>query len=179
MIDKKSRTIGRSFRVDEQWLNVLNEEAKREGISVNALMNQILQDYSLFHRYFKRHPGIVLMQKSFSRIIEKCPKEDLIEIGREAGAIIVKDVFRIFGLSPNHKDVTFYLLTMLAKYGNWFEYEHHTRNNKEFFHLRHDLGENGSIYIGEFVSAIFEHSLNKKIKTEITAGTLTFEVPLN
>lgn len=95
MVDKKSRTIGRSFRINERCLNVLNEESKKEGISTNALLNNVLQDYSIFHRHFKRYGGIILTQKTFSAIMEACPKEDLREIAKKGGSMNAKDFFSV------------------------------------------------------------------------------------
>ena len=39
-LPKKRRTMGRSFRIDEEWFKVLQKEAEREGITVNSLMNK-------------------------------------------------------------------------------------------------------------------------------------------
>ena len=54
-INQENRTIGRSFRIKERCLDVLKEEASKQGISINALTNKILQDYCLYHRHFERN----------------------------------------------------------------------------------------------------------------------------
>ena len=41
----------RSFRVEQYVSNILDEEAERMGISVNALVNIILKHYSDFSRF--------------------------------------------------------------------------------------------------------------------------------
>lgn len=177
MANKKSQTIGRSFRIREQCLNTLSTEAKREGISVNALLNQILEGYCTYHRHFSRYGGISLTKSLFKLLLESCPKTALKEMGQQAGSEIVIDLFRTFGLEFTYDNVIFFLAIILSKYGNWFKYEHHLRNKTEIFYIRHRLGRNGSIFLAEFLSTIF-NSLNRKMKIDVSGETLYLETPL-
>ena len=36
--NKKRKTVGRSFRIDEEWLDVLKEESEKQGVSVNSIL---------------------------------------------------------------------------------------------------------------------------------------------
>jgi hypothetical protein len=179
LITQKSRTVGRSFRINEEWLNTANEEAERTGISPNSLINKILQDYSKYQRHFKRVSGIALTQKSFSRIVEACSKEAITDIAKKAGSKTALDIFRTMGFQYDNKDATFFVTTILAEYANWFKCEHYIANHKEYFHLRHDLGENWSIYVAEVVSTLLESCCNKKIKKEFLDGAITLEIQLS
>jgi len=174
---QKNRTIGRSFRINEQWLNTLNEEAERAGISSNALINKILQDYCRYQRYFKRLDGIALTQKGFSRIVEACSKEALVDAAKKAEESAL-DVFRTIQLRNNREDLIFFVTTILAEYANWFKCEHYVINNKEYFHLRHNLGEKWSIYIAEAASALIESCYNTKARKEFLEGAVTLEISL-
>jgi len=172
---QKGRTVGRSFRINEEWLNTLNEEAEKAGISPNALLNKILEDYSKYQRYFKRVDGIALTQKSLSRILEACSKEALVNVAKKSKTTVL-DVFRTIGLRYNYVDATFFMTTILAEYANWFKCEHHIINNKEYFHLRHNLGENWSIYVAEAVSVLLENCCNKRVEKEFLEGAITLEL---
>ena len=44
----------RSFRVEKEISAILDEEAERMGISVNALVNIILKHYSEFNRFLSK-----------------------------------------------------------------------------------------------------------------------------
>jgi hypothetical protein len=178
MMSGKSRTVGRSIRLDEQWLNVLNEEAKNEGISQNALLNRILQDYCLFYRHVKRYPAIILTQKSFGSIIAACPQEQIRLCGKRTGSVNAQDLINTLGLSMDHENIIYLLKQVYGHYGNWYNYNHHVQNGKEVFHLRHNLGENWSIFLSEVVTTLFQDSLNKKVKKTFQDNTVTVEVPL-
>jgi len=176
---QKNRTVARSFRIKEEWLSIVNEEAERAGISLNSLVNKILEDYSKYQRYFKRVSAIALTQKSFSRILEACPKEAITDIAKRAGSKTALDIFRTMEFQYDYKDAIFFVTTILAEYANWFRCEHYAVNQKEILHLRHNLGENWSIYAAEVVSSLFESCCNRRIQKEFLDGTITLEIPLS
>jgi hypothetical protein len=178
LLDEKNRTVGRSFRIEERWLNTLNDEAKNEGISPNALLNKILQDYCLFYRYLKRFPTVIVTQKSFSGLLKSCPKDDVLRCAKKAGSINAQDILHTLGFNLNHESVIYLLRDIYGRYGNWYTYNHHFRNGKEIFHLRHDLGENWSLFVSEVVSTLFECGLNQKVKKEFLESSVTIDVPL-
>lgn len=178
MVEAKSRTVARSFRINERWLNTLEDEAQRQQTTPNTLINVILRDYCLFQRFFKRLDGMILSQKTLSRFAEACPKEKLEEIAKKAGSSVALDLFRTMGLRFNYEDSMFFVTKILGDYANWYKYEHYTVGNKVILHLRHNLGENWSFYISEVVSTTLESCCNKKVKKEILDGAVTLEMPL-
>jgi len=78
LLNKKRKTVGRSFRIDEEWLRVLNEEAERQGVSVNSLLNRLLQQYA-YIRYMLRYGAITLTRKGFASLIECIPEDKVRE----------------------------------------------------------------------------------------------------
>jgi hypothetical protein len=177
MNDAKPRTVGRSFRISQQWLDGLNEEAEKQSLTPNALINFILRDYCLFHRYLKRLDIMAVTQKTVSRFAEACPKDKLEEIAQKAGSNIALDLFRSMGLRFNREDAVFFVTTILGEYANWFKCEHYKVGNKEIFHLRHNLGENWSYYVSEVITNLLEACCNQKVKSEFLDTAVTLEVP--
>lgn len=155
----------------------MQEEASSEGISPNAIANRVLRDYCLFYRYLKRFPSITLTQKSFSSIVGACPKEDLIISAKKAGSVNAQDILNTLGLSFDRENITYLIKDFYGHYGNWFTYNHHIKDGKEVFHLRHNLGENWSVFISEAISTLFEYGLNKKVKLEFSEGSVTIDAP--
>jgi predicted helicase len=179
LINQKSRTIGRSFRIEERWLNIVNEEAEREGISPNALMNRVLQDYCMFGRNLKRFPAITLSQKVFSKIIASCQEEKLRIIARESGVKSFRDVFKTLGLDLSLENIFYFIKELLSRYANWFTYSYHIKKKMRVFHLRHYCGENWSVYLSELITAVIDNCLNIKPKVEFSEETVTIYVPVN
>ena len=176
-VDKESRTVGRSFRIKEQWLDILKLEASKKGISPNALVNRIFQDYCLYHRHFKRNEGISLNKKLFFPILTACPKEDLLKIGKETIIHINKDVFWALGLALDYETWIYYITVILANYANWYESEHFNKGNRDVLYFRHNLGEKWSLFLAESVASIFKDVFNIEITKEFTQSGLTIEWP--
>lgn len=174
-LNKKRKTIGRSFRIAEEWLEVLNEEAERQGISVNSLLNRILQQYSVL-RYMLRYGAITLTRKGFSAILECCPEDSIRENARNAGSTIARDLLLTMGAQANHNFIVFLTEQLLSKFAGWFQVDHHIRRDKEIFHLRHDLGTKWSIYLAETASEMFKSILNEEITTEISDSSVTLTI---
>ncbi len=174
-LNRKRKTVGRSFRIDEEWLQVLNEEAERQGISVNALLNRLLKQYS-FIRYMLRYGAITLTRKGFSAILESCPEDSIRENARNAGSAIAEDLLRTMGAPTNYSFLVVLYKQLLSEFAGWFQCDHHIRRDKEILHLRHDLGTNWSIYLAEAASEMFKSTLNKKVKTEILGDSVTITI---
>ena len=73
-----------------------------------------------------------------------------------------QDILNTLGLSFDHESVTYLIKEFYGHYGNWFNYNHHIKNNKEIFHLRHNLGEKWSVYVSEVISTLFEYGFETK-----------------
>jgi hypothetical protein len=179
LTSQKNRTIGRSFRIEERWLSILNREAEREGISPNALMNKVLQDYCMFDADLSRFPTIILSQKSFSHLIASFPKEKLKTIGREAGIETLPDIFKTLGLELNQENIIYFIGEFLSRHAKWFSYNYHVEKKTRVFHLRHNFGENWNIFISEALSTVFENFVNVKPKIEFSKEAITIYLPNN
>ena len=175
MLNKKRKTVGRSFRIDQRWLDVLNEEAEKQGVSVNSLLNKLLQKYA-FLRYMLRYGAITLTRKGFASLLECCPEDKIRENGRNAGSKITKDILLTMGVPPTYDFTVFLVKKLLSDFAGWFECDHHIKRDKEVLHLRHDLGMKWSIYVEAAASETFNSILGKKVTTEISDSSVTITI---
>src|SRR5437667_1912462 len=82
---REGRTVAKSFRVNEKALGALQEEANRQSISVNTLVNQLLLDYSEFGRFLQRINALRLSRNTFQEILNSVPDDNLFKAGQIAG----------------------------------------------------------------------------------------------
>src|SRR5947208_10065860 len=82
---REGRTVAKSFRVNEKALGALQEEANRQSVSVNTLVNQLLLDYSEFGRFLQRINALRLSRKTFQEILNSVPDDNLVKAGQIAG----------------------------------------------------------------------------------------------
>jgi len=175
LLKEKRKTVGRSFRIDEEWIKVLNEEAEKQGISANSLLNRLLQQYA-YLRYMLRYGAITVTRKGFSGILECCPEDKLRENGRNAGSTITRDILLTMGVAPDYSFVILLVKKILSEFAGWFECDHHIKRDKEILHFRHDLGIKWSIYVEAAASETFNSILGKKVTTEISDSSVTITI---
>ena len=176
MLKEKRKTVGRSFRIDEEWIKVLNEEAEKQGISANSLLNRLLQQYA-YLRYMLRYGAITVTRKGFFAILESCPEDKVRENGRNAGSTITRDILLTMGVAPDYNFVILLVKKILSEFAGWFECDHHIKRDKEILHFRHDLGIKWSIYVEAAASETFNSILGKKVTTEISDSSVTITIP--
>ena len=175
LLNRKRKTVGRSFRIAEEWLDVLTEEAEKQGVSVNSLLNRLLQQYA-YLRYMLRYGAITLTSKGFSGILECCPEDKLREKGRNAGSTITRDILLTMGVTPNYSFLILLVKKILSEFAGWFECDHHVKQDKEILHFRHDLGIKWSIYVEAAASEMFKSVLGKKVTTEFSDSSVTITI---
>jgi len=179
MSNKKAKTVGRSFRINEQWLNTLDLEAERAGLSTNALLNRILQEYSENQRFVRRFGGIIIYRKGLSLLLDACPNEHVGNVARIMGEGVVKDLFRTWGIKCDYEGFTYFVRRILGVYENWFTCERSIIQDTEYFHLRHDMGEKWSIYLSELLATVFHSCCNRRMKIELMESAVTLEIPIS
>lgn len=149
---KRKKTVTRTFRIWEEWDEVLRKDAERQGISVNVLMNLILRRYARFDRLGRDGNFISLTKHAFRDIIEGIPLERLALTGEKTGSKDVLDVLDMLGL-PSSFDSFVHLA--MNHFGGpdgamWFNCYRHFLDNHDLFHLQHDLGRGWSVYVEKY-----------------------------
>lgn len=170
------KTVGHSFRINEEYLTVLQEEAERQTISVNALMNRILQQYTVFGRFSERFGMITVGNDFFADILECCPEEDLVRIGKTVGTSNAKDFFRTMRIPLEFNSVIYLITKVLCGPAGWAKCDHYITSGKEILHFRHNLGTNWSKFIAAAASAVFESTLDKKVTVELLRSSVTLTI---
>ncbi len=146
-------TITRTFRIKQEWDDVLEEEAERQGISVNVLVNKILRRYALFTRWADSAGFQSFSQQMFQRILEELSEDSLASLGAKLGASDVTDILNMMGRPLNNES----FIELIEEYFGgsdfcrWFNCFHHVQGNQHVFHLQHNLGRKWSIYLEKYL----------------------------
>jgi hypothetical protein len=180
-IEAKRKTVTRTFRMDKEWDDVLQEEAKEQGLSVNTLMNKILRRYALFERWADKYEIIHIMPRTLERIVETASEESLAEAGRKEGSVRPIDSLTMMGHKANLESLAFLVKEFYggADFARWFHCDYHSGLGSDVFHLRHKLGNKWSIFIENYLASMFDSLLKMKVesKTMDQAVTITLKKP--
>ena len=134
----------------------LEEDALRHNVSLNTLVDQLFEAHASYERFIEKM-GLMRMAKlTFRRILDASPSEGV----AHAASMHAKDQGKVAAISKyGELNVTNILdgLFLMFTYGGWGEYhETHSSQGKRVITLIHDLGQNGSVYLLNFVKSIFQ-----------------------
>lgn len=175
---KSKKTITRTFRIREEWDSVLQEEAARQGVSVNVLLNKLLRKYSLYSRWSNRSNNISFPQQTLREILETVQVESLAEAGTKSGALDAINIVNSMGLALNYDSFVYLITEHLGgpHFARWFQCFHHTQGNKDIFHLQHDFGHGWSVFLEKYILSFLRSMTDMDTKTRIYDYAVTLEV---
>ena len=177
-INKRKKTTTRTFRIKDDWDLILLEEAERQNISVNLLIDKILCRYALFDRFTDRMDFLNVSAKTFKELIQFLPDDKIAEKGEKCGAIDAVDFFNSIGY-PHKYDTFVYLITEHfgnPKYTRWFQCFHHKLQNQDLFHLQHNLGRKWSVFVDNYLRAILKTIIKTNVESQIYDFAVTLKI---
>jgi hypothetical protein len=180
--EKRKKTVTRTFRISKEWDDVLQKEAEEQGVSVNVLMNKILRRYALFERWADRYEVLHIMPRTLERILEVASEEGLAEAGKLEGSVRPIDSLTMMGRRASHESLVSLVTEFYggSDFARWFQCEYYPELGSEVFHLRHRLGNKWTVFIQNYLTAMFENLLKTKVESKAMdqAVTLTLQRPL-
>ena len=85
---KISKTVPKSFRIDESALRAIVAEATSLNVSPNTLVNQILRQYAEFDRFARKINTVKISSAPFRGLLSAADVNQLIEVAKSAGSSI-------------------------------------------------------------------------------------------
>lgn len=163
----KSRTV--SFRVPESIITEVEKEAKAKLISTNVLINQILLDYTSWHRYQKRMRTFPISEEAlvyFLDALNESQRNEVIEIAVNS--------LRDWVLVSKKKFDFQSCLEALEDYCRLagISVEDSLLSGDHIFVVRHNLTAKASLFISEFIKKIFWETKKVNLETHLTKTTV-------
>jgi KaiC/GvpD/RAD55 family RecA-like ATPase len=172
-----SKSVVRSFRLDEDIDKSLQKYALKEGISLNSLVNKALRRYVRWDVSASQFGGVTVAGPSLTRIMSYLSDDEVREYARWVAENSVRD-FVTFFFGEFSLETLLKGLKLLADYGGHFKYEESTTRNFRTVVLKHGRGAKWSIHYQEWVRLSVEKLLGLKIETEMTENQVTLRFPL-
>ena len=145
----------RSFRVDHDTIDKLNDISEKERVSVNVLANRALRRYVEYDVPGEKF-GLVTISKAllktlFALMTEEQARELGRKSGREAGPGFVTFWYKKFDLENTIKTIG----KVTSEYGRNFSFDSSFDGKTHVLVMRHESGKNASAYYAESTRAIF------------------------
>lgn len=161
-----------TFRLDEIVINMLRAESDRRHISLNSMINQILQRYAEWDMYESKVGLMSFLKPVAAELFKKRSKQEIIEIATNVGKNATNDAALFM---KNKMDLNSFLSWLDVRMKNSsVEVNHSIEDGTHTYILKHDLGENYSLFQKTVLELIFNEVLRRRIDCSFSDTILSF-----
>jgi hypothetical protein len=173
--NRKTTTI--TLRIDTDIMQSLYNKAGQDGISLNTLVNQILKRYVEWDMFGAKVGMIPLSKPVAKELFQRLSREDIIKMAKDVAKNAVYDI-ALF-MKGGKMDPDLFVSWFLSRMKNCSEItKANVEESSESPHtyiIKHDLGENWSLYHKALLESIFNDMLARPIQINTTGSTLTLQ----
>lgn len=171
-------SITRSFRFDTDVLKVLDEEADRMGISVNALVGTVLRRYAEFTRYMSKIDMVVVNRELLTSLFEQLDEGDVYQMGIRLGGTVLADTVMFWKKEMTERAIMEYIEKVICRYGHLGTYdEKQMPGGGMAIVVRHRIGKKGSRFLEGYLQAGLKYTLGMNATFEVTDSSVKCELP--
>jgi short-subunit dehydrogenase len=161
-----------TFRLDENVIATLRAESERRHISLNTIVNQILQRYVVWDMYESQVGLISMLKPVVAELFKKTKKQEIIDLATSIGKNATNDAALFM---KNKMDIDSFLSWLDVRMKNSsVEINHSIEGSTHTYILKHDLGENYSLFQKTVLELIFNDVLSKHIDCSFSDTILSF-----
>ena len=150
----KTRTVPKSFRVDEPALQAIENDAETQNVSLNTLVNQIFKQYADYDRFARKINTVKLSSSTFRGMLLSLDTEKLIEVAKASGSGVPQALATAKSGRVDMKALLDHM-RYLATYAHLCEMSETVDSQGQNVSLIHDFGLNWSIFLVHYVTAMF------------------------
>ena len=170
---KQARTI--SFRIEGDIIDKLEGEAQRREITLNKFVNQIFRNFLEWDMLQSQAGMIPVAKPVVAEVFRKINKEEIVSLAKEVGR---SSTHNIILFMKQKMDLNSFLswLEIWIKKDSTAGFSRTKENGVHTCIMKHDLGENWSLYHKIVLETIFNEILHRPIDTIISNSTLIFKI---
>ena len=174
--DARSDTITRSFRFGLDLSKVLDDEAERMGISVNALVGTILKRYAEFTRYLSKIDMVVINREFITSLLESHDEQSLYTLGLKLGETVARDTILFWKKELTERSVLEYIEKIICRYGHLGTYDEVSQADNRIIVIRHRLGRKGSKFFEGYLRSALKNIIERDVVFEVTDSSVKFDL---
>ena len=148
-----SRSVNVSSRIEKNLYDLLVEDAKIKGISINALMNIIVRKHVTWERFSNELGLTSISKRSLEKIFENLSDDEIEQIAEEIGGTIQKELIFL-----KHDKISFdNIVDVIETNGTRFGFvKHIVENSTHIINIHHGVNKNFSKFLAGTHKALAE-----------------------
>lgn len=165
---KKTSTI--TFRLDDDTIHRMRGLSRMQEVSTNTLVNQALKRFIDWDVYLPRSGFVILSKPVLAKLFDNLDEKFVVEIASTIGREGIEDIVLFMrGKVEMNSFISWYETLMI---NSSVQISHLVDNGFHTMVLKHDLGNNWSLYQKTILELIFRELLQKKIEIECDKNTV-------
>jgi len=159
-----------SFRLNKDVLSKLKKEAESEKLSLNSLVNKVLEAHVNWHSSAAKLGIVPIGSEVLIDLFKNMTDDELKKLAKKNAAIISEDLLLL-----RHEDTLDTFLDLAKDYFGICGFPFSTREKNGNFRItvKHTLGKKYSLYIEEMVRIKINEYTKEEPDVTSTANTIT------
>ena len=168
-------TTTKTFRIDNEVIRLIMHKATQDGVTLNTLVNHILKRYSEWDMYIENRVGLIPLTKPVAfELFKRLSREEVINLALEVGKKAVYDITLFMRGGIDEDSFVDWFISRMKNSSASVVSKSANSGHKAYV-IKHDMGENWSLYHKTIMEAIFSDILKKSLQISMTESTLTIE----
>ena len=156
-MSKRGKTSTHTFRLSSDSITELVDDAEQKGVSLNTLVNQVVEDYLVTESFRKAAKLVKISRRVLRDFLESTTEADLKRIGTEFGSRHPSDYFTRRGIiHPSLQEVLTYMKKNLV--GAYWVETIQIRDNSDTdsmaIFLTHEVSNEWSVFLAEYLITV-------------------------
>ncbi len=141
---KPSKSVNVSSRIERNLYDLLVEDAKIKGISINSLMNIIVRKHVAWDRFSDELGLTSISKRSLGKIFENLSDTEIEQIAKEIGGTIQKELIFLKHDKINFENIVDVIETNGTRFGF---VKHIKENSTHIINIHHGINLNFSKFL--------------------------------
>jgi hypothetical protein len=149
---RKTSVVGH-FRISKDVYESLEEEARKAGVSLNTVVNQVLTVHSHDDLIWQEIANVRLSKIAFRAFLSRIPDDELAELG----SLLARDTPSAMMLARKgaiNLDAVLDYLHFRSRSG-WFSFHESKSNGKDVLSFIHEFGARDSVLLSSYFTSLF------------------------
>jgi hypothetical protein len=170
------KSVVRSIRITKELDDLIRQEAKGAGVTVNGLISSILTKYAEWDRYADRFGFVTVPRDGFRTLIDAVEEEKLIEIAEEFGPAKTREMTLLWFKRVNLETYLRYLSVQM-RHGRLADYEMQAGADGDTISLHHGLGAKFSLLLSRGIEQVLASIPNLAPQLSVEENALAIHFP--
>lgn len=173
---KSRKSATRAYRLDVETIEGLKKVARREGISENSLVQNLLARRVEVDPLIRALPHLVLSRRTLLLVLGSTNQDGLEIAGLELGNrnfALARELYESVGRELSFMN---YVVEILGKEAQWFEVEG-AEDKPERLTFRHECGMKWSLFLRAYLAGAFEVVSHDNARIIVNESYVGMELP--